>query len=246
VRSVRFSRRGLTSEPPRPRDRLLVHGTRSGSEATLDCSTSTPPPRFEPQDRSPATGSATASREPNTNKRSRTRRKSLNFQGSSGFGPRSGRGGRRPALVGADAPKRMSRCKRSRGGMHLALGLLPDRAEACAGRAAVLQGGSMRRKRRPRPIPERKLRKRLVRKALHDQGGVCHWCRKPLTPETVTADHLIPCHAGGQTRAGNIVAACGPCNSSRCSEDVCTGRLPKTAGDPTVRSPFEILQGIKI
>jgi hypothetical protein len=46
-------------------------------------------------DRSPATGSATASREPNANKRSRTRRKSLNFQGSSGFGPRSGRGGRR-------------------------------------------------------------------------------------------------------------------------------------------------------
>ena len=46
-------------------------------------------------DRSPATGSATASRELNANKRSRTRRKSLNFQGSSGFGPRSGRGGRR-------------------------------------------------------------------------------------------------------------------------------------------------------
>jgi hypothetical protein len=41
-------------------------------------------------DRSPATGSATASREPNANKRSRTQRKSLNFQGSSGGGPRSG------------------------------------------------------------------------------------------------------------------------------------------------------------
>jgi hypothetical protein len=45
--------------------------------------------RLEP-DRSPATGSATALREP-TNKRSRTRRKSLNFQGSSGTGPRSRR-----------------------------------------------------------------------------------------------------------------------------------------------------------
>ena len=49
--------------------------------------------RFEPRpDRSPATGSATASREPNVNKRSRTQRKSLNFQGSSGVEPRSGRG----------------------------------------------------------------------------------------------------------------------------------------------------------
>src|SRR5258708_947617 len=46
-------------------------------------------------DRSPATGSATASREPNANKRSRTERKSPNFQGSSGVAPRSGRGGRR-------------------------------------------------------------------------------------------------------------------------------------------------------
>src|SRR5260370_37646188 len=45
--------------------------------------------------RRPATGSATASCEPNANKRSRTRRKSLNIQGSSRVRPRSGRGGRR-------------------------------------------------------------------------------------------------------------------------------------------------------
>jgi hypothetical protein len=58
-------------------------------------------------DRSPATGSATASREPNANKRSRTQRKSLNFQGSSGMGPRSGRGGRRFKSCHSD---QLSRC----------------------------------------------------------------------------------------------------------------------------------------
>jgi hypothetical protein len=57
--------------------------------------TSSPRAKCRVRPCSPATGSATASREPNANKRSRTRRKSLNFQASSGSGPRSGRGGRR-------------------------------------------------------------------------------------------------------------------------------------------------------
>ena len=75
-----------------PRLSHIIRRERHGSPASKAFT-----PVFEERCRaaSPATGSATASREPNANKRSRTRRKSLNFQGSYGFGPRSARGGRR-------------------------------------------------------------------------------------------------------------------------------------------------------
>lgn len=41
----------------------------------------------------------------------------------------------------------------------------------------------------------------------------CHWCGRPITMETGVADHSpIPWNKGGQTIAGNLVAACGNCN----------------------------------
>jgi hypothetical protein len=42
-------------------------------------------------------------------------------------------------------------------------------------------------------------------------------------PLRLTADHLIPLHAGGETRPGNIVAACRKGNGSRHREPVRLG-----------------------
>jgi 5-methylcytosine-specific restriction endonuclease McrA len=82
----------------------------------------------------------------------------------------------------------------------------------------------------------------LKRQALHEQGGKCRWCGDPLTIEDATADHLVPRYAGGATRHGNIVAACAHCNSTRNIEaNHYGGQLNVTVGDPTPRSPFEVL-----
>jgi len=49
--------------------------------------------------------------------------------------------------------------------------------------------------------------------AARRQKGLCYWCHEPML--SITADHLIPLHAGGQTRPGNIVASCPECNHHR-------------------------------
>jgi hypothetical protein len=65
-------------------------------------------------------------------------------------------------------------------------------------------------------------------------------------PLLCTADHVIPVYAGGETKAGNIVAACRECNGKRNPE---TNRLRKgtriTSGDDSPRSPFDVLNKIK-
>lgn len=43
----------------------------------------------------------------------------------------------------------------------------------------------------------------------------CHYCRCPLTLETVTLDHKRPRSAGGNSTTGNLVAACKPCNTAK-------------------------------
>lgn len=60
--------------------------------------------------------------------------------------------------------------------------------------------------------------------------GVCAYCPDPSS----TWDHIIPVAAGGQTVPGNIVPACGSCNSSKCDSEVFewlvrTGRTPHFA-----------------
>ena len=63
--------------------------------------------------------------------------------------------------------------------------------------------------------------------------------RSDLPDNLMTADHVIPYRNGGRARAGNIVAACASCNSSR-------DRAPRggryTTGNTTPASPFEVLQ----
>ena len=96
--------------------------------------------------------------------------------------------------------------------------------------------------------------RRLARRAYVTQRGLCHWCREPMNvgspgkdgvcePRTMTADHVKPVWAGGQTIPGNIVAACYCCNQAR---GVVTDRPRNgwklTAGDDTPVSPFKGLK----
>jgi len=68
----------------------------------------------------------------------------------------------------------------------------------------------------------------LRERAFERQGGLCHWCGRPMiyhgrgalprpwnNPRTCTADHLIRKADGGKSVASNIVAACSECNSRR-------------------------------
>jgi 5-methylcytosine-specific restriction endonuclease McrA len=96
--------------------------------------------------------------------------------------------------------------------------------------------------------PEKRLMKRLRKRAFHRQGGLCFWCAKPMNslnndPGAVSAEHKIPLHAGGLTVAWNVVAACRECNSERHPEFNHLGAgLVASAGDDSPRSPFEVLR----
>ena len=48
--------------------------------------------------------------------------------------------------------------------------------------------------------------------ALRDCGRRCVYCAVSLCPESATLDHVYPRAKGGPDVAGNVVAACGPCN----------------------------------
>ncbi|GJG87223.1 hypothetical protein tb265_24040 [Gemmatimonadetes bacterium T265] len=55
--------------------------------------------------------------------------------------------------------------------------------------------------------------KRAMRAAtLRECGRRCVYCAAALSFETVTLDHVYPRAHGGPNIAGNVVAACGPCN----------------------------------
>jgi len=63
---------------------------------------------------------------------------------------------------------------------------------------------------------------RLRKQACWRQRGLCYWCGGAMLtdvpsdhPQFLTADHLVPLHAGGETKHGNIVAACRKCNNER-------------------------------
>jgi hypothetical protein len=69
-------------------------------------------------------------------------------------------------------------------------------------------------------------------------------------PKFCTADHLVPQYAGGKTTAGNIVAACRACNSTRNAPETNRRRasepgLVASVGDDAPRSPFEEILKIR-
>jgi 5-methylcytosine-specific restriction endonuclease McrA len=99
---------------------------------------------------------------------------------------------------------------------------------------------------RRKKVPQYHNLRDLRARAYRAQDSLCYWCKRLMTDDEVTGDHLTPLYAGGKTEPGNIVAACPQCNSSRNSE---TNRLPKgespvvaTIGNDTVYSPFELLR----
>jgi 5-methylcytosine-specific restriction endonuclease McrA len=78
---------------------------------------------------------------------------------------------------------------------------------------------SVRYTRRPPPFVRAMLRsakhRDWRRKRLKQQGGVCHYCRKPLAEDAATLDHVVPLSKGGYDHWENVVAACGPCNQRK-------------------------------
>jgi hypothetical protein len=46
-------------------------------------------------------------------------------------------------------------------------------------------------------------------------GMRCFYCLTPLTLQEATKDHKLPQSRGGGNRIGNIVPACGDCNSKK-------------------------------
>ena len=90
--------------------------------------------------------------------------------------------------------------------------------------------------------------KALRQQAYRKQRGLCFWCNEMIIvgaegdPRQCTADHLIPLHAGGRTRHGNIVAACARCNNERHPELNSMGvGIVATSGDVPTRSLFSVL-----
>ena len=108
----------------------------------------------------------------------------------------------------------------------------------------------MSRKHRPYRVSGVKLLRALRNQAARAQGGLCYWCKQPMTYDDpngmryCSADHHpVPKHAGGKTKHGNIVAACRECNSIRHPElNKRTIPYSATTGDNTSHSPFAVLK----
>lgn len=79
---------------------------------------------------------------------------------------------------------------------------------------------------------------------LETTDGLCGYsCGRAAT----TFDHVIPVSKGGRTEPGNIVPACGPCNSSKGNRDPLTwiGRMTDEALDlilPTLTDDGPVLE----
>ena len=74
----------------------------------------------------------------------------------------------------------------------------------------------LRRIRDPREMEALYAAKRALKHAaLRDCGRRCVYCALPLCPEVATLDHVYPRAKGGPNTAGNVVAACGPCNRKK-------------------------------
>ena len=45
--------------------------------------------------------------------------------------------------------------------------------------------------------------------------GICHYCKKKISPSELTMDHIVPLSRGGKSEKGNIVPSCKKCNSEK-------------------------------
>ncbi len=55
--------------------------------------------------------------------------------------------------------------------------------------------------------------KRDWSKLVNRYGGRCAYCG--VKPETITVDHVVPVNRGGRHSIGNVLPACGSCNSAK-------------------------------
>lgn len=45
--------------------------------------------------------------------------------------------------------------------------------------------------------------------------GKCYYCRRQMSPRSLTMDHIVPIARGGRTTKGNVVPCCKTCNSAK-------------------------------
>lgn len=110
---------------------------------------------------------------------------------------------------------------------------------------------------------ERRKASRYLRLLLARTRGRCHWCRVPVVRvgsipphlrvkptkwaivfwrggklrwvAVATVDHVVPLVDGGESRPGNLVAACCKCNGRRNAEQIAArrkGRWPDVTEEP--------------
>ena len=46
-------------------------------------------------------------------------------------------------------------------------------------------------------------------------GGICHYCKEPVTLQGFQADHKVPFSKGGLTVVSNLLCACRRCNLAK-------------------------------
>jgi len=74
--------------------------------------------------------------------------------------------------------------------------------------APIKKKNSRRRNRKSSVI--RAKRQKLLARDPH-----CQYCRKPLSLEDSTLDHVIPLSKGGSSLIENLAVACGDCNNKK-------------------------------
>jgi hypothetical protein len=70
--------------------------------------------------------------------------------------------------------------------------------------------------------------------------GVCVYCDEPLTPDTVSIEHVIPRSKGGQHVWENVAAACFDCNQKKADAPPTGPWVPKRK--PYKPSFFQLLE----
>lgn len=79
-------------------------------------------------------------------------------------------------------------------------------------------------------------RNRRIRSILERDGNNCHYCRKEMTEQERTLEHLQPRKCGGVNAMTNLVLACKPCNKRRGVQEYLTFRKGLMAPIPIVQT----------